>query len=879
MERWIRLFKEGDASQKQLLGNKGANLAEMTRLGLPIPSGFVVTTDACREYFSGSNTVPEGMWEEVATGVKAIEYDMEKRFGDRENPLLLSVRSGAAISMPGMMETVLNLGLNDVTVEGLTRASGDERFAWDSYRRLIQMYGKVVLGVDANLFEHALAKRKAEEDVEYDADLSASGLRKLEQDYREIIRTETGHEFPDDPWEQLKGAIEAVFRSWNTHRAINYRRQYRLPVDLGTGVNIQAMVYGNLGEDSATGVAFTRNPATGEKKLVGEYLKKAQGEDVVSGIRTPIHLDAMADDPDLAHALVELQQVADSLEQHYKETQDVEFTVEQGRLWMLQTRTAKRTGQAAVKIAVDMAREGLINHETAVKRVAPEQFAQLLHPRLDPGATVDLLATGLAASPGAASGVAVFDADEAVEMQKQGKPVIMVRRETSPEDFHGMVAAQGFVTAFGGTTSHAAVVARGMGKPCVAGAGDLDIHEAGGFFQVGKRIIRRLEWLTIDGSTGRVMAGKAPMIPPVETDDSRLLLQWADEIRTMQVRANADTPEDAENAIRLGAQGIGLCRTEHMFFKGDRIQTVREMILADSEDERDRAIDKLLPLQREDFLGIFRAMQGLPVTIRTLDPPLHEFLPHTAPEEANLAWQLGLDVEVVRSRIAHLREANPMLGFRGCRLGIAYPHITEMQAKAIFQAACQVVREGGSVQPEIMIPLVTSPRELEMQRAVVDEAARATFAEEGMEIPYLVGTMIELPRAAVLADQIAEHADFFSFGTNDLTQTTLGMSRDDAGRFLPSFVADGIYQQDPFVSLDVEGVGQLVRLGTERGRSTKAHLKVGVCGEHGGDPESIAAFASYGMDYVSCSPFRVPVARLAAAHVARAAERVEGSAW
>jgi pyruvate,orthophosphate dikinase len=879
MERWIRLFNEGDATQKSLLGNKGANLAEMTRLGLPIPSGFVVTTDACREYFGEGNTVPEGMWDEVATGLKAIEFDMEKTFGDAVNPLLLSVRSGAAISMPGMMETVLNLGLNDTTVEGLTKASGDERFAWDSYRRLIQMYGKVVLGVNADLFEKALAARKAEEAVEFDADLSVQGLKKLEQDYREIIRAETGHEFPDDPWDQLKGAIEAVFRSWNTQRAINYRRQYRLPVDLGTGVNVQAMVYGNLGEDSATGVAFTRDPATGERKLVGEYLKKAQGEDVVAGIRTPQHLDLMADDPALAHALVELQQVSDTLEAHYKETQDVEFTVEQGRLWMLQTRTAKRTGHAAVKIAVDMVREGLIDQETAVKRVAPEQFAQLLHPTINPTAKVDLLATGLAASPGAASGVAVFDADEAVEMQKAGTPVIMVRRETSPEDFHGMVAAQGFVTAFGGTTSHAAVVARGMGKPCVAGAGALDIHEAGGFFQVGKRIIRRLEWLTIDGSTGRVLAGKVPMRLPESSEDSRLLLEWADKIRTMKVRANADTPEDAENALNLGAEGIGLCRTEHMFFKGDRIQTVREMILADTEEERDQAIDKLLPLQREDFLGIFRAMRGLPVTIRTLDPPLHEFLPHTAPEEANLAWQMGLDVEVIRTRIAQLRESNPMLGFRGCRLGIAYPHITEMQAKAIFSAACQVVREGGSVQPEVMIPLVSSPRELELQRAVVVEAAEAVFAEEGMEIPYTVGTMIELPRAAVLAGQIAEYADFFSFGTNDLTQMTMGMSRDDSGRFLPSYVSEGIYQKDPFTSLDVEGVGQLVQMGVERGRTTKPHLKVGVCGEVGGDPESIAAFASYGMDYVSCSPFRVPIARLAAAHVAHSTERVEGSAW
>ena len=879
MLQWVRLFRDGDATQKTLLGNKGANLAEMTRLGLPIPPGFVVTTEACKAYFGAGLTVPDGMWDDVREGLRAVEQEMGHTFAAPQHPLLLSVRSGAAISMPGMMETVLNLGLNDTTVQGLEKESGDPRFAWDSYRRLIQMYGKVVMEVPADKFESTLSDHKKRRGVEYDTGLDTDALKEVVRDYKAIIREVTGRDFPEDPWDQLKGSIEAVFRSWNTQRAINYRKEYRLPVDLGTGVNVQAMVYGNLGDNSATGVAFTRDPATGENKLVGEYLPKAQGEDVVSGIRTPIHIELLEEDEFLRPAYRELLGVGHKLEQHYTDAQDVEFTIERGKLWMLQTRTAKRTGRAAVKIAVDMAHEGLIDHVTAVKRVAPEQLDQLLHPMIDPDAKVDVLATGLAASPGAASGKAVFDADEAVELFEKGEDVILIRRETSPDDFHGMVAARGFVTAFGGTTSHAAVVARGMGKPCVAGAGDLDIHEAGGFFSVADEVIRRHQWVTIDGSTGRVMKGRVRMIQPEAGADTGELLAWADEFRTLGVRANADTPEDAEIAFSLGAEGVGLCRTEHMFFQGERIQIVREMILADNEEDRDAAIDKLLPLQTEDFVGIFRAMQGKPVTIRTLDPPLHEFLPHTAPEEANLAWQLNMDVNLLRARVAALREANPMLGFRGCRLGIAYPHITEMQAKAIFTAACRVVREGGKAFPEVMIPLVSSPKELEMQREIVDTAAREIFEQEGMEIEYHVGTMIELPRAALLADKIAEYADFFSFGTNDLTQTTFGMSRDDSGRFLPSYVQHGILSRDPFVSIDQEGVGRLVEMGTTLGRTTRPELQVGVCGEVGGDPESILFFAALGLDYVSCSPYRVPIARLSAAHAALSTKREEGSAW
>jgi len=878
MGRWIQLFAEGDASQRELLGGKGANLAEMARLGLPIPPGFTITTDACRAYLDADGTVPEGLWDEVASGLTEIEQQLDRRFGDAAHPLLVSVRSGAAASMPGMMETVLNLGLDADTVLGLAAQASDERFAWDSYRRLIQMYGRVVLGVRGERFESALATHKRRKGADHDAALDAAELQAVVETYRDIIREITGQDFPDDPWVQLRGAVEAVFRSWNTGRAVAYRREFRIPDDLGTAVSVQAMVFGNLGNDSATGVAFTRDPATGERRLVGEYLANAQGEDVVAGLRTPLALDGLAKDPHLSGAFAELQTVAARLEEHFTDAQDLEFTIERGRLWMLQTRAAKRTGIAAVRIAGAMVQEGLIDPAMAVRRVQPDQLNQLLHPMIDPAAEPEVLTVGLPASPGAASGQAVFDPDEAQQLHESGRPVILVRRETSPEDFHGMVAARGIVTAHGGSTSHAAVVARGMGKPCVAGAGELEVNEAGGFFTVGDTVVRRHDWLTIDGVTGRVMRGRVAMVQPETGEDYRQLLAWADAERGLQVRANADTPHDAEVAVRLGAEGIGLCRTEHMFFQGNRIQVVREMILADDAATRDAAITKLLPLQREDFVGIFRAMDGLPVTIRTLDPPLHEFLPHSAAEEANLAWEMKIAVADVRTKVEQLREVNPMLGFRGCRLGIAYPEITAMQARAIFSAACQVVQEGGTVLPEVMIPLVGAPRELELQRDVVDQAAQSVFAEAGMTIPYLVGAMIELPRAALLADQIARFADFISFGTNDLTQTTLGMSRDDAGRFLPAYVRQRILPGDPFLSLDVDGVGRLIEMGTTLGRKARPELKVGICGEHGGDPDSIAFFAKAGLDYVSASPYRVPIARLAAAHASLGKEGHDASA-
>ncbi len=876
--KWIQRFDEGSASQRVLLGGKGANLAEMARLGLPIPPGFTITTDTCRAFLENHDTVPAGLWDETALGITEIERRVDRRFGDPTAPLLVSVRSGAAASMPGMMETILNLGLNATTVEGLAAQAGDDRFAWDSYRRLIQMYGRVVLGVPGAHFEADLAEQKRRAGVEIDAHLDASSLRSLVVAYLDRVQSYTGAPFPDDVQVQLHGAVEAVFRSWNTARAVAYRRQFGIPDDLGTAVTVQAMIFGNLGDDCATGVAFTRDPATGDRQLVGEYLPNAQGEDVVAGIRTPRLLSEMASDPKLAGAYADLQSVATRLEDHFNDAQDLEFTIERGRLWMLQTRAAKRTGFAAVRIAVAMVDEGRIDPVTAVCRVQPDQLDQLLHPTIDPAADPVVLTIGLPASPGAASGLAVFDPAEAQALQESGQPCILIRRETSPEDFAGMVAARGIVTAHGGTTSHAAVVARGMGKPCVTGAGALDINEVGGSLTVGTTVVRRHDWVTIDGATGRVMQGRVRMVPPETGEDYRRLLAWADTQRQLRVRANADTPHDAEVAVRMGAEGIGLCRTEHMFFQGNRIQAMREMILADDETARLNALAKLLPLQQEDFLGIFRAMAGRPVTIRTLDPPLHEFLPHSAAEEANLAWELGIDVSTVRTKVLQLREANPMLGFRGCRLGLAYPEITAMQAQAIFLAACQVVREGGAVAPEVMVPLVGAPDELALQREVVDRTAQEVFAAEGISVPYLVGTMIELPRAALLADEIARYADFLSFGTNDLTQTTLGMSRDDAGRFLPSYVRRGIFPKDPFVSLDVEGVGKLVVMATLLGRSTRPDLKVGICGEHGGDPDSIAFFAEAGLDYVSCSPYRVPIARLAAAHASENGHHLDVSA-
>nr|PZN67598.1 MAG: pyruvate, phosphate dikinase [Sphaerobacter thermophilus] len=865
--RWVYLFRDGNAQQRDLLGGKGANLAEMTNVGLPVPPGFTVTTEACNAYFEDGASLPEGLWEQVLDGLADIERQMGRTFGSPDRPLLVSVRSGAKFSMPGMMDTILNLGLNDVTVRGLA-AEADERFAYDCYRRLIQMFAKVVLDVNADLFEDVIDEHKRALGVRNDFELPADDLRRMVAEFKEIVRREAGQDFPDDPHDQLRAAIIAVFESWNNRRAIDYRNANNIPHNLGTAVNVQAMVYGNMGPDCATGVAFTRNPSTGEKRLFGEYLTNAQGEDVVAGVRTPQPIEQMADDPHVGPAYQQLQEIAQRLEQHYRDMQDLEFTIQNGKLYMLQTRTGKRTGAAAVKIAVDMVQEGLISKEEAVQRVLPSQLDQLLHPTIDPGHTGEVLANGLPASPGAATGQVVFDADEAKALAEDGHDVILVRLETSPEDFHGMLAARAVLTARGGMTSHAAVVARGMGKPAVVGCTALQVDYDRQQITINGTVIPKGDYITLDGSTGAVMLGKVPTIEPQVHGDLATLLGWADEIRKLGVRANADTPEDAAKARELGAQGIGLCRTEHMFFQGDRIWAVREMIIATTEEERRAALAKLEPMQREDFAGIFRAMDGFPVTIRTLDPPLHEFLPHTDAEIEELARTMSIDPEIVKSKVVALREANPMLGHRGCRLGITAPEITEMQARAIFGAALDVAAEGVDVRPEIMIPLVGDVEELRLQREVVDRVAQEMFAKAGRSIPYLVGTMIELPRAALLADKIAEQAEFFSFGTNDLTQTTLGLSRDDSGRFLPYYVEHGIFKNDPFQVLDREGVGELIRIAVERGRKTRPDIKLGICGEHGGDPSSVEFCHQAGLDYVSASPFRVPIARLAAAQAA-----------
>ncbi|MDI3338959.1 MAG: pyruvate, phosphate dikinase [Sphaerobacter sp.] len=865
--RWVYLFRDGNAQQRDLLGGKGANLAEMTNVGLPVPPGFTVTTEACNAYFTSGRVLPEGLWEQVLAGLADVEQQMGRRFGSAERPLLVSVRSGAKFSMPGMMDTILNLGLNDVTVAGLA-AEADARFAYDCYRRLIQMFGKVVLDVDADLFEDVIDEHKRRLGVRHDFELPADDLRRMVEEFKAIVRREAGQPFPEDPHDQLRAAIVAVFESWNNRRAIDYRNANGIPHDLGTAVNVQAMVYGNMGPDCATGVAFTRNPSTGERRLFGEFLTNAQGEDVVAGVRTPQPIEQMADDPHLRSAYAQLQQIAEQLERHYRDMQDLEFTVQNGTLYMLQTRTGKRTGAAAVQIAVDMVNEGLISKAEAIQRVQPSQLDQLLHPTIDPKQSGEVLATGLPASPGAATGQVVFDADEAKALAEAGHDVILVRLETSPEDFHGMLAARAVLTARGGMTSHAAVVARGMGKPAVVGCTALQVDYDRQQISVNGRVIPKGDYITLDGSTGAVMLGRVPTIEPQVHGHLATLLAWADEFRTLGVRANADTPEDAAKARELGAEGIGLCRTEHMFFQGDRISAMREMIIASTPEERRRALAKLEPMQREDFAGIFRAMDGLPVTIRTLDPPLHEFLPHSDEEIVELAKSMGIDPDVVRAKVVALKEANPMLGHRGCRLGITAPEITEMQARAIFGAALQVAAEGVSVHPEIMIPLVGDVEELRLQREVIDRVAREMFAAAGRTIPYLVGTMIELPRAALLADQIAAQAEFFSFGTNDLTQTTLGLSRDDAGRFLPYYVEQGILKHDPFQVLDREGVGELIRIAVERGRRTRPDIKLGICGEHGGDPSSVEFCHQVGMNYVSASPFRVPIARLAAAQAA-----------
>jgi pyruvate,orthophosphate dikinase len=883
--KWVYLFAEGGTEMKALLGGKGANVAEMSQAGLPVPPGFTITTEACNAYTQYENQFPEGMWSQAQTALTEVEADTGKQFGGTANPLLVSVRSGAAISMPGMMDTVLNLGLNDETVEGLAQLTDNRRFALDAYRRFIAMFGNIVMKVPNEKFSRALERFKAQTSSGRDTDLSEDQLDELITVYKRIIFTDRhGDEFPQDPYEQLRMAIAAVFDSWNTRRAIDYRRIHRIPDDLGTAVNVQSMVFGNMGWDSGTGVAFTRNPATGEKKVFGEYLLNAQGEDVVAGIRTPKSIHEMADE--LPESYKQLMQITQRLELHYRDMQDIEFTIEQGKLWILQTRTGKRTGAAAVTIAVDMVGEGVIDRETAVLRVEANQLDQLLHPTVDPDADATTIATGLPASPGAASGKVVLTPDDAVSYSEQGDPVILVRHETSPDDFHGMVAAKAILTARGGMTSHAAVVARGMGTPCIVGAGDIEISEEEGYFYANEHKVRRGDWITIDGSTGTVLLGQVETKQPELGDRYQTLMGWADEMRQLRVRANADTGHDATVARNFGAEGIGLCRTEHMFFGDERLAIMREMILAEDLAARQAALDKLLPIQRHDFLEIFQAMDGLPVTIRLLDPPLHEFLPNFEELQTEL-YELKLKTQQIDSfaqmdqllrqiwekeqllhRVAQLREANPMLGHRGCRLGLVYPEVTEMQTRAIMEAACEAQGKGITVMPEIMIPLVSVETELSHQRAVVERVAEAVLGAYGMKMDYQIGTMIELPRAALTANRIAEHADFFSFGTNDLTQTTFGLSRDDSGRFLSHYVSEKLLADDPFQVLDQNGVGELVQLGVERGRQTKPNLKVGICGEHGGEPRSIAFCQQVGLNYVSCSPYRVPIARLAAAQAA-----------
>jgi pyruvate,orthophosphate dikinase len=883
MAKWVYAFgdgkAEGRADMRNLLGGKGANLAEMSNLGLPVPPGLTITTEVCTWYYANGETYPADLKDQVGAALREVGYQAKGNFGDPDKPLLLSVRSGARVSMPGMMDTVLNLGLNAATAEGLAKLTANPRFAYDSYRRFIQMYSDVVLGVDHALFEEILDEEKDAKGVELDTDLDADDLKRVAGLFKARVERELGRPFPDDVQEQLWGAIGAVFGSWHSPRANTYRRLNNIPEDWGTAVTVQAMVFGNRGETSATGVAFTRDPATGEKLLYGEFLINAQGEDVVAGIRTPQPISRLVRErqggrrPSMEEAMpaayAELKTIGEKLEQHYRDMQDVEFTIQEGKLFMLQTRAGKRTAEAALKAAVDMEREGLIDRNTAVTRVEPSALNQLLHPTLDPDAPREQIATGLGASPGAATGEVAFTADEAEKLAADHKDVILVRAETSPEDIHGMHAARGILTARGGMTSHAAVVARGMGRPCVSGAGMLKIDAARGEMAVGDIVIRRGDIITIDGASGQVFKGRVGLRQPELTGDFGTLMEWADAVRRLKVRTNADTPADAATARKFGAEGIGLCRTEHMFFDSERIVAVRQMILAETEEGRKAALAKLLPMQRGDFEAIFTEMAGLPVTIRLLDPPLHEFLPHKEEEFEDVARAAGGTVAKLRTRAIALHEANPMLGHRGCRLGITYPEIYEMQARAILEAALAVEEKGGApVELEIMIPLVGFKSELDFLAGRIAAVADAIKAEKGKVPAYMIGTMIELPRAALRAGEIAQTAQFFSFGTNDLTQTTIGISRDDAGMFLGEYLARNVIARDPFVSIDVEGVGELVKIAAERGRATRANLKLGICGEHGGDPDSIRFCHDSQLDYVSCSPFRVPVARLAAAQAA-----------
>ncbi len=872
VEKLVYLFTEGNAQMKQLLGGKGANLSEMTGIGLPVPPGFIISTKACNQYYQKGDILMEAVRAEVDEALAKVEKMQGKKFGDAKNPLLISVRSGAAVSMPGMMDTILNLGLNDQTVKGLAEVSGDERFALDCYRRFIQMFGDVVLKVDHAFFERVLERKKVETGVQDDTQLTAGDLKVLVEQYKGIIKSKSSKEFPQEPMDQLMESIRAVFDSWNNQRAIVYRRIHKIPDQLGTAINVQAMVFGNLGDDCATGVAFSRDPSTGESILYGEFLVNAQGEDVVAGIRTPLpifQLEAL-----MPEVYTQFNDISRRLETHYRDIQDIEFTIEKGRLFILQTRGGKRTARSAVKVAVDFVKEGILTREEAIMRVEPEQIDQLLHRQIDPKAQLDFIAKGLPASPGAASGKVVFNADEAEKMNQQEEKVILVRPETTPDDIHGIVAAQGVLTSRGGMTSHAAVVARGMGKPCVCGCERLNIDLEKEIFTVDNVTYSKGDIISIDGGTGRVFVGEVPLIDIQLSGEFREILEWTDGIKTLGVRANADNPQDAMKAREFGAEGIGLCRTEHMFMAQDRISIVQEMILSESEMERRQALDKLLPFQQEDFYGIFEAMQGLPVTIRLLDPPLHEFLPDSeelVEQLVKLKFTGGSSEEIrakqkLLKKVRALSEFNPMLGHRGCRLGIVYPEIYEMQVRAICQAAAQLFKEGKDVIPEIMIPLVGHAEELRMMRELTEEVARQVFSEQGVTLDYKIGTMIELPRACVVADQIVAHADFFSFGTNDLTQTTLGYSRDDAeGKFLHEYLAKKVIIENPFITLDREGVGSLVKIAVEKGRGLKPDIKLGICGEHGGDPDSIIFCHEVNLNYVSCSPFRVPIARLAAA--------------